>query len=647
MITRLCLFTTIVALISTSAFAAGVGQGGRDVYHTPMSWCAVAGSPAADSPNITPEGSTTADTNTDAILWRRHERPTDNIFLPQTDITLRSAINDAWGSLNFPIIADPDTSTGTPGDVRGEANTALGAGSEYQDVLTACEDAWADLGRAGIGITAVNINMFTDGNGDYINAAGQGFPIGWGGCVRPVGSTDCSEPYDGTIMVIDNTYLYPTVADRTFRPSPNDPGGTLAWVVTDPLDQLVGHEVGHALGLPHRDTDSNNLMFFQTSDNSGDGRADNVGINGAETTITRDNADDVGGVQIDPPNQINPGDFAAMALVDKELRTEGFAAHEDATVAKLMLNKKTGLLYISLRMRGVMQEENIDPRNILIGVNARDGQQFSFDQRTNDMDPLAGMEGMDSIFIVQASTDSVQGTAVAIANNETSLLTEVTDFSLRRLTMYPHYAQVKGQQGNLTQPSNSFDIADIVTIAVPADRVGVVMNEPFRVNIASIRSDGAIDFLETEETGRDLTFVMEDAILPKCFAQQPAPPGGAAQIRVEGLTPSAPIHALVGPIEVYKGATDASGDAVFNLPIPSDAREGLHLVTVGVDDTAFTADCVVDVDKDAPGVGSPVIDDKHERDGACCYEHYLFYIIFGLILIVILLIILIALKWRR
>jgi heme O synthase-like polyprenyltransferase len=81
---------------------------GTRILYVPMSWCVVRGTPAAVAPNVTSEGTTVADTNTDAVMWRRHERPTDNGFLPQASVSLRSSINNSWGTLNFPLINDPD-----------------------------------------------------------------------------------------------------------------------------------------------------------------------------------------------------------------------------------------------------------------------------------------------------------------------------------------------------------------------------------------------------------------------------------------------------------------------------------------------------------------------------------------------------------
>ncbi len=117
---------------------------GGNILHVPMSWCVVQGSPAQANPNIN------GDTNTDAVIWRRHERPTDNVFTPQADISLRSAINDAWGSFNFPVIADPDTSTScgvaecvTNGDIRGEDVNVAAIAVEFNNMINSCQTAYA------------------------------------------------------------------------------------------------------------------------------------------------------------------------------------------------------------------------------------------------------------------------------------------------------------------------------------------------------------------------------------------------------------------------------------------------------------------------------------------------------------------------
>src|SRR5687768_214321 len=92
--------------------ARATSPAGPDILHVPISWTSIIGSPAQAAPNVG------GDTNTDAILWRRHERPTDNIYLPQASISFRSGINSVWGTgLTFPTITDSNTTFGVAGDV--------------------------------------------------------------------------------------------------------------------------------------------------------------------------------------------------------------------------------------------------------------------------------------------------------------------------------------------------------------------------------------------------------------------------------------------------------------------------------------------------------------------------------------------------
>jgi hypothetical protein len=72
----------LVLAVAPARPAQAVGAwNGQDSYHVPISWCSIDGSPAEQNPNLA------GDTDTDAILWRRHERPTDNIYVNPTGIT--------------------------------------------------------------------------------------------------------------------------------------------------------------------------------------------------------------------------------------------------------------------------------------------------------------------------------------------------------------------------------------------------------------------------------------------------------------------------------------------------------------------------------------------------------------------------------
>ena len=98
---------------------------------------------------------------------------------------------------------------------------------------------------------------------------------------------------------------------------------------------------------------------------------------------------------------------------------------------------------------------------------------------------------------------------------------------------------------------------------------------------------------DKEDQGKP--FTLEDPSFPHCFPQAPGQPGSKIKVTFDGLTPNSPIHALLGPQNVFNGAADPNGGGTIDLPIPATTTPGFHLVTIGVDKTALTADCTVNV----------------------------------------------------
>jgi hypothetical protein len=580
----------------STAYAAGTGQGGRDVLHVPLSWCAVQGSPAASAPNITPEGSATADTSTDAILWRRHERPTDNIYIPQADITFRSAINDAWGTLNFPIIADPDTNAAQQGDVRGEDNTVLGTGSEFETVINDCNTAWANLGRGGIGITAVNVNLFHDGNANYCSQDAGGnwtcTPIGWGGCARPVGSNVCSAPFTARIMVADNNYLYPTVPDRTFPPSPANPAGDLAYLWTDPLDQLTGHELGHALGLDHRNA-NDALMRPGQNDNNGDNRTDNIALNGTEVTSLRSSALNVPGLETDPPGIIEPGRFVSTMIMDESVERD-LEAPIDLGSVDLAIDKLTARAYLQMNVRGVFPREGKLRGEYWLGLDTFESKPVDIEQLKKIGAPFDDFDGVDALLSFHFANNELRGEIWIVRDGVLVQDPIRIRFERRQLIMHPHYTPPRIPKGKWIMPEKTGEIAihDIMTAILPAPAIALQYGKPFELRAASLQGRRIVDTIDSRKIPK-ANKILENPSFPHCFVQEAADPGGKALTLVEGLRSSQPFHGLVGPVEVYHGTTETDGTSKFELPIPKNARPGLHLVTIGTDGTALTADCVV------------------------------------------------------
>jgi hypothetical protein len=601
-------FGLLVALILTLCLApsgretrAAGGWGGMDLYHVPMSWCVVIGSPAQASPNILGLNGT-LDSNTDAVIWRRHERPTDNIYLNQAGISLRSAINDTWGTWSFPLIADPDTTLGVVGDVNGwDVNIDP---SEFDALLDLCDDAYAAIGRAGIGITAVNINLYHDNQDPRADVNGDTIPdgdtqldyigvIGWGGCNEmPLGT--CVIPYDGRVMVIDNKYLYPTVADRTFPPSIADPGGNLRFVITDSLDVLTGHEVGHALSLDHRNP-STALMFPSVTDNNSDNDADNTALNSAEVSILRFNAQRVLGVEMDPPGVFNPGKFVGMKLVDQGPNEGNFPPHVNISSAKVVFDQLGDEVHLSQTVKGLLPRDGRVQEFVVL---------VDFDNDTATGCPLADLPspgntaflGTDVVAFVTISDATIVASEAFDCSSGVPVQMDVDnfEFEIHTLRLHPQYAAVNDQRSippDFVREVNNTINLRLINSLLPKP---VALLSPFRVQMLSREDDQDVDKLDENDIG--LFFDLELPSFAHCFPQVDGAPGGTVDVMFDGLRPNMNVHALLGPDLVLSGfMTDTNGEGTIALPIPPATTEGLHLVTIGHDGLALTADCTVNV----------------------------------------------------
>ncbi len=602
----------LVALSSLGWSVPGNAAGtwnGQDSLHVPISWCAIQGSPAQANPNLA------GDTDTDAILWRRHERPTDNIYANPTGITLRSGINNAWGTFNFPIIADPDTTLGTQGDIRGEDVNNFGA--EFNQVINACDTAYTNLGRAGIGVTAVNAGLFHDGAGNYVGI------IGWGGCAEfPAGT--CVAPYDGRVAVIDNRYLLPASPDRTFPPSPADPGGNLQFVTSDPFDQLTGHEVGHSLSLDHRN-DNTALMNPGQMDNNGNGETDNIALNNAEVNALRANALNVPGLETDPAGAFSPGRYAVTRKVDKINDIEkGLPAFLDLASVKAFFDKKEGRVGIDLQVMGLLPKEGAPTFYYLVDVDGPE-RGASKDILAKLNFPQTGFRGADLLARVVVRGRKADGELFRIADGQIIQIRTRVKIELHTLVMYPHFATLS-KPPERRPLDRAAPVHDIVHIEFEAGPVGITLGGPFRVQ-ALVAKDGlqVVDRFDDDPMEKGVEFVLEDASFPHCSARGQGTPGVELKIDLEGLLPDAPIHGLLGPRLVFKGKSDHKGGGAIDFPIPKDAVGGFHLVTVGVDKTALTADCLIKVSEGGRGqagiVTSFIIGTYDLRDGAESFLH--------------------------
>jgi hypothetical protein len=561
--------TSALLLLVLVQVGGGTGTwNGQNTLHVPMSWCVVQGSPAQANPNVA------GDTVTDDLIWRRHERPTDFIYVNQAGITFRSAINNAWTTLDFPQIPDPDTTLATPGDMRGENVNTFGV--EFNTLINSCDTAYTNLGRAGIGITAVNAGAFHDGTGAYVGV------IGWGGCAQSAGTNTCATPYDGRIAVVDNHYLFPTVPDRRL------PGTNSQFVLTDPFDQLVGHENGHALGLPHR-TSNTALMNPGPVDNDANGQSDNIGLDNTEVTTVRASAMNVPGLEQDPPGKIIKGQVVATRIADRVREVAGLPAHRDIASVRISFDTAEQKVYFAQQLFGLIPKEGAEEYWFLID-NDGPAAGATVAQLSKLRMPATRFAGADIVIKVNVAKQRAAGSAWILRDGRLVSIGDKVTFDLQQMVMYPHYAVLEDKD------HRGLPVHHIIVAVLNNDIVGLKLGSPIRVQaLAGPPRGRGGDRLDDSKREQGKEFVLEHPSFPHCYPQTDAEPGTPVKVALEGLRPSTGVHGLLGPRLVFHGQTDANGGGTVEFPIPKDVTPGLHLITVGNDKTALTADCVVNV----------------------------------------------------
>lgn len=568
-------------------------RAGSDVILVPIAWCAHQGSNAASgaTPIPQPYPNTPPDTNTDGILWRRHERVTDQIYQPQgAKLTFRSGVInplDPNDPISFPVITDNTTGTnrGDLGDVA--EGTIFGAGAdltEARKVWNQCRQAWVDTFNRSDGIHAVNINRFVDANGNDTSLGGR------------FGST-IGGAYMGGGLVVDNT-----TSTFTFNSTP------IPFFHTDPADQLVGHELGHSLGLAHRTDDP--LALMQPSGHSTSlgatfphFRVDNLKLNGSEITTVRGIAKTVPGMEVDPPGVFTPGDVVGTLAFD-QTEEHDTQAHLDLTALHAALNQVENQVTFGAELFAPFPGDTSADYWILVNT---------------DGNPETGGDPADLAIIGGPST-AFRGAELAIEAHVGGTCDGPCEPARGTVWKFGCSGEIPSCSFD-PLPADSFvfslpamiwyddplagtcavcaeiirNVFHTVTVSIDNELVGLRLGSPFLIQAFAIDGGVQLDALDEtpEETGKAFMLSLPD--FAHCFPQSDGIAGRTVPVGLEGLLPSRPIHGLLGPRLVFTGTTDATGGGTINLPIPGDTTGGLHLVTVGVDDSAFTADCTVNV----------------------------------------------------
>ena len=583
----------ILAAMSRPAPAA-------DVLSVPIRWCVIGddanGNGRADAgeqgaPAFTNPGHV-GEVDTDNVLWRRHERPSDAVFIPEAQITFRSGIYNIVedATLRFPIIPDPDPNpTGDSFWLYGDILSQSGAVSfEWNAAHNACVDAWREQhGVEDIGIVVINANHYR----------------GLGGDSEPGAAVA-----GGRRMILrDNAYLLPGSPLYGAFETPPDLS-----TVGDHVDKHFGHEVGHALGnLRHTCALNVNIMSNRRQDTTGDNRVDNIhlstsiaevtdaGSNGVECTGGDDSTNTV--------NQIQLLRTAAQATAGCKVAgtNTDCTSHSDIRADRI---KDAPLPFVDLSTftasngAGVTRLAHepmgpLDPKRFIGRDQHLDYYSFI------DQDQSAATGGEVSLLGVPIDFRGAElATRVRIGFDQTGRLSvtptvwrfetgafrEVVDRRIRAF-LFPLRAISTLRQVHLS---------DQVTLEMPTEIFGAGV-VGFRLQAAIVsagRETTVLDLLDEDREQPGRTFRWRSPEFPVCsVAPDPSPRLGAITVQSKGLLPNRPVHLIFGDRHVANGHAAADGTVSISTAIPAHATDGPHLITVGTDGTALTADCIANV----------------------------------------------------
>ncbi len=579
-------------------------QASAQVFSVPVRWCVIAddanGNGQVDSgemgaPAFTSPG-TVGEPDTDNVLWRRHERPSDNIFIPEAQITFRSGIYNIVedATLRFPIIPDPDPNpTGDSFWLYGDILDPNDSGYELNLAYNACIAAWTDQHGVGdIGVVALNaFNVRTIG-GD----SGPGVAVRGG----------------RRLVVRDNAYLLPgSPLFGTYETPPDVTPG-------DHVDKHFGHEMGHALASLRHTCSNQNLMTQRRYDPSGDDLVDNIhlssnieqvtnpGLNGRECAVPTD-----------PTINPDPDDTTELVNQIQALRD----AAQAAPGCKIAGTDTNCTHRSDIRADRI---KDADPSFADLSTFTATDEDYAVKLIHEPMGPLArkyfeGKNYFDYYSFVDQDQNSGTGGSAEDLGTEVrfkgaELATRVrVQMADGRFVFEPTVWRFSGGSWAVVEDrrvhaygfpliavtdQRSSHLTDQITIEMPQSVFGPAVSN-FRLQAAVIAyapKAGVLDLLDENEQNPGRVFRWVFPTFPVCsVTPEFAPRGGSIKVVSKSLVPNRPAHLIFGDRHIANGNAALDGSVTITAAVPADAVDGQHLITVGTDSTALTADCIATV----------------------------------------------------
>ena len=484
------------------------------------------------------------ESSTKDVLWRRHERTSDNTYIPQAGVTFRSGATA--GLPDFPVIPDR-AGPGGAGDVFADPDS-----NNYTEVLqivSDCRTAWTASAPKVTGLIAIHMGRFVDSGGNPTELLGLGLDIQERFPFWKAGAW---------AMVIDNAYMLDGSSIKAFSPADN-------------IDKLLGHEFGHALSLPHGDG----------ADNNADGILDNEGdtLNGpnlmqyqrqgdaitnllsAGTANQRDRIREVALSHI-PDREVTPAFPAPLSNAAVDTLGDGAAGNPYADIDAYGVSSAGGVTTLFATTIGTL------PQNI-------SGLEFHFAVDT-DNDPGTGGTGDTP---PSTGSGGLTATPTVFVHDGTNFVQVVNPGINGRVLTQSIGVLRDGFPGDI-----SGDQGQEVQVEIPTSLLPVMSsNIAFGVRV------------EIDDALADLTFEIEQ--YPSGTVNPPAAVrGSSVTVNAINLPHTGGVaQVLLGPDVIATGSIGATGNASITFTIPANAKTGNRLITVSSGGTAVTADCSLNV----------------------------------------------------
>ena len=561
----------------------------QNLIQIPVRWCWVEGSPSTEDPSSIGEASA------HDILWRRHERASDGIFIPEAEITFRSGYTTTIVPPTFYRINDTGTIGGALGDVRSDDGF-----TEFLTLINDCRAQWEEDYPDVVGITSLHINQFVNSDGTPSNV--------WGLGGVPHHSVQTSQDIGGRAMLVDNSYLQTSCGN--------------IWPDID--RKLVAHEYGHALSLQHGNglDDDHDGDLDEDTDNDGHpnepGDSRDSGANGNvmqyqntcsdfASSIDLTQSSENGGTLIGQVEWIR--DQANLHIPDLE---PGASTSPLGSVKVDEIGEVPTEPYLDIDALTVTIEPRKDSTSFALstfGLIPTDLDQTLNYYFLADLDnnPTTGITSGDLDETISASTEfngaelvgrvqlTLDGSGNFAVNptvwkNENGILVQIPNNNNIKADVLTDLVAITPSIGTeLT--SYKEPISNIIVLTVSNEVRGLVTSDSLRLEaISENLNTGASD--NQNHVGKNFPLVPPE--FPVCQVEPRVATFGQNVIaHAIGLSPSSPVHVILGDEEVATGETDSTGSVFLNFEIPQDTKTGLRLITVGTG--ALTSDCSLKV----------------------------------------------------